>query len=346
MTDPRPARVPGPRSLRALAEGCDAHARPAAPDPYGPRDAYDRFGPHTTRPRPEPSPLPPGRPAPAQPPVGAVVFGLALQSLRRGSASGANPVRGRADAARSIGAGTRAITRLEGALGGHGIGPDARHALLARYGMTDPETRDATARLLHAPDPAALHDSGAGWPQRLAACVGRAGRVRTYALTVFPRVLWTAGYAHALCTAHRMPPGRFTPPARVPEGVPITALLDEMVLCHLWNVDLDPAVTAAQLDHVLGLVAGGTLTVRVIGMHAQPTGAAMITELARAGGRHHLFAEEYDDFSGVHYRTAPSPGPYPGLLDTAESRAMSPTDSLAVLKAARRHATPSPSGGR
>lgn len=104
MTDPRPARVPGPRSLRALAEGCDAHARPTAPDPYGPRDAYGLFGPHTTRPRPEPSPLPPGRPAPAQLPVGAVVFGLALQSLRRGSASGANPVRGRADAARSIGA--------------------------------------------------------------------------------------------------------------------------------------------------------------------------------------------------------------------------------------------------
>lgn len=331
MTGARPAGGSGQRSLRILGGGPDGQPRPAVPEP---RAAYGRPGP-----RPQSGPQ---RPAGTGPAVGAVVLGLALQSLRRSSPSGANPVRGRADAARSIGVSARALTRLEGALSGHGIGADRRRALLARYGMADPDAREATARLLHAPDPAALHDSGAGWPQRFAACAGRAGRVRSYALTVFPRVLWTAGYAHALCTAHRLPATRFTPSARVPDGVPITALLDEMVLYHLWNVDLDPAVGAAQLDHVLGLVARGTLTVRVIGMHSQPTGAAMITELARAGGRHHLFAEEFDDFSGIHYRAASSPGPYPGLLDAAQSRAMSPADSLAVLESARRHASPAP----
>ncbi|WP_335976613.1 Scr1 family TA system antitoxin-like transcriptional regulator [Streptomyces sp. CA2R106] len=186
--------------------------------------------------------------------------------------------------------------------------------------------------------PAALHDLAPGWAQRLAACVGRAGRVRVYALTVFPRVLWTAGYAHALRIAHHLPADRFTPQARVPEGVPVTAILDEMVLCHLWNVALAPAVAADQLDHVLGLVARGTLTVRLVGMHAQPTDAPLLTELVRAGGRHRLFAEEFGDFSGVRYRAAASPGPYPGLLDTAESRAMPPAASLAVLQAARRQA--------
>ncbi|BBB01514.1 hypothetical protein RVR_8966 [Actinacidiphila reveromycinica] len=275
-----------------------------------------------------------------RPAVGAVVLGLVLRSLRRGLPSGAEPVRSRADAARSVGVSPRAITRLEGALDGHGVDADGRRSLLARYGMADPGARDATALLPHAPDPAVLHDGAAGWPHRLAACVGSAGRVRTYALTVFPRVLWTAGYAHALRTAHHLPADRFTPSARVPDGVPVTAILDEMVLCHLWNVGLDPAVAAAQLDHVLGLVARGSLTVRMVGMHAQPTDAAMLTELVRAGGRHHLFAEEFDDFSGALYRAACSPGPYPGLLDTAESRAMSPADSLAVLEAARRQVTP------